>query len=581
MGFIFMRNKDVADILERMGTLLEIKGEIVFKTRAYFKAAETIAGLPEDIETVRKENRLTEIPGIGKTLAEKISQYLDTGKMTAYEELTKEIPEGLLQVVEIPSVGPKKAKLFFEQLKVKDPQDLRKAIEAGKLAGLPGIQEKTIQNIRRGLKIVQEGQERMHLGTATGVAEEFVAALKKLSEVKDIVAAGSLRRGCETVRDIDILIDSINPAKVMDVFIHLPQVKSINAHGETKSSILTQNNVQVDIRVVEPKSFGAALLYFTGSKDFNIKLRQIAIKKEMKVSEYGIFSVKGERERMIAGKTEADCFKALGLPYVPPEMREDFGEAEIFSRGTKFCAPTLIEQKDIQGDLHVHSTWSDGHNSIAQMAQAARLKGYKYVAVSDHSPRLRVAGGVSPEDLKKKKKEIDELNAKAKDLHILFGTEVEIDSEGNLDYNNTILSEFDFVIAAIHSGFEQSSEQLTKRLVKVCQNKYVHAIAHPTGVHLGKREPYHFDFQEVCKAAVDNNVCLEINAFPIRLDLNGANVYHARKYGVKFVIDTDAHRSEHMDFMKFGVTTARRGWLTKKDVLNTLSYGELIKILKK
>ncbi len=573
-----MKNKEVADILERMGKLLEIKGEIVFKTRAYYKAAETILSLPEDIEAVRNEDRLTQIPGIGKTLAEKISQFLDTGRMKAYEELTKEIPEGLLEVVEIPSVGPKKAKLFFEQLKIKNPQDLSKAMEAGKLAGLPGIQEKTIENIRRGLKIVKEGQERMHLGTATQVAEEFIAALKKVPEVKDVVVAGSLRRGRETVGDIDLLVDSTDPAKVMGILTSLPQVKSVNAHGETKSSVLTQNNVQVDVRVVEPKSFGAALLYFTGSQSFNVKLRQLAIKKDMKVNEYGVFSVKGEQERMLAGKTEEDCFKALGLPYVPPEVREDFGEEELFSQKK---VPVLVELDDIQGDLHVHSTWSDGHNSIAQMAETARAKGYKYLAVSDHSPRLRVAGGVSPEDLKKKKKEIDSLNAKLKDFHVLFGTEVEIDSDGNLDYNNTILSEFDFVIAAIHSGFEQSSEQLTKRLVKVCQNKYVHAIAHPTGVHLGKRDPYHFDFKEVCTAAVDNNVCLEINAFPIRLDLNGANVYHARKHGVKFVIDTDAHRTDHMDFMKFGVTTARRGWLRKEDVLNTASYSDLIKSLKK
>ena len=573
-----MKNQDVADILERMGTLLEIKGEIVFKTRAYFKAADTIAGLPEDIETIRKENRLTEIPGIGKTLAEKIGQYLDTGKMTAYEELTREVPEGLLEVVHIPSIGPKKAKLFFDHLKVKSIADLRKAVETGKLAGLPGVQEKTIENIRRGIKIVQEGRERMHLGTATEVAEEFVAALKELPEVKEIAAAGSLRRGRETVRDIDILVDSVNSQRVMDVFVRLPQVKNVNAHGETKSSILTQNNVQVDIRVVEPKSFGAALLYFTGSKDFNIRLRQIAIKKEMKVSEYGIFSVKGGREKLLAGKTEGDCFKALDLPYVPPEIREDFGEEEFFAEKN---VPALVELKDIQGDLHVHSTWSDGQNTIAQMAQAAAAKGYRYLAISDHSPRLRVAGGVKPKDLEKKKKEIDGLNARMSDLRILFGTEVEIDSDGNLDYNNAILSEFDFVIAAIHSGFEQSSEQLTKRLVKVCQNKYVHAIAHPTGVHLGKREPYHFDFQEVCKAAVDNNVCMEINAFPVRLDLNGANAYRARRYGVKFVIDTDAHHIDHMDFMKFGVTTARRGWLAKKDVLNTLSYGELMKSLKK
>lgn len=576
-----MKNKEVADILGRMGTLLEIKGEIVFKTRAYYKAAETIADLPEDIETAREENRLTEIPGIGKTLAGKIAQYLDTGKMAAYEELIREIPEGLLEVVHIPSIGPKKAKLFFDHLQVKNMADLRKAIEAGRLSGLPGIKEKTIENILRGIKVVRQGQERMNLGAATQVAEEFVAALKKLPEVKEIAAAGSLRRSRETVRDIDILIDSTNPSKVMDVFVHLPQVKSVNAHGETKSSILTRDNVQVDLRVVSPRSFGAALLYFTGAQPFNIRLRQIAIKKDMKVNEYGIFSIKGDRERMLAGKTEADCFRALGLPYVPPELREEIGAEEMFGGGTKFRVPVLIEQKDIRGDLHVHSTWSDGHHTIAEMAETARRKGYQYLAVSDHSPGLRVAGGVKPEDLRKKKKEIEALNERMNDFHILFGTEVEIDTDGNLDYNKSILSEFDVVIAAVHSGFAQNSEQLTQRLVKVCQNKYVHAIAHPTGVHLGKREPYNFDFKEVCKAAADHNVCLEINAFPVRLDLNGTNVYHARQYGVKFVINTDAHRAEHMEFMKFGVAMARRGWLTKQDVLNTLSYAELMQNLRK
>ncbi len=573
-----MKNKDVADILERMGTLLEIKGEIVFKTRAYLKAAETIKYLPEDIETVRKENRLTDIPGIGKALAEKIAEYLDGGVMTAYQELIKEIPEGLLEVVDIPSIGPKKAKLFFEHLNIASVADLRKAVEGEKLQGLAGIQERTIAKIVRGLKIVQEGQARMNLGVATKVAEEFISILRKLPAVKEIAAAGSLRRGCETVRDIDILVDSTRPQEVMDVFVHLPQVKSINAHGETKSSILTKDNVQVDLRVVDSNSFGAALLYFTGSKDFNIKLRQIAIKKEMLVNEYGIFSVSARQEKMLAGKTERDCFAVLGLPFIPPEMREEFGFGELV---VDQKIPTLIELSDIQGDLHVHSTWSDGHDTIAQMAQKARELGYQYVAVSDHSPRLRVAGGVSPEDLKKKKKEIDTINKKFEDFYVLFGTEVEIDTQGNLDYNNKILSEFDIVIAAIHRGFDQSPQQLTKRLVKACQNKYVHVIAHPTGIHIGKREPYRFDFKEVCAAAIDHKVFLEINAFPVRLDLNGANVYRARQYGVQFVINTDAHRTDHMDFMRFGVTTARHGWLTKKDVLNTASYDELMKSLKK
>jgi DNA polymerase (family 10) len=579
-----MRNKEVADLLERMGTLLEIKGEIVFKTRSYFKAAENIANLPEDIEMIRRENRMEEIPGIGRTFAEKITQYLDTGRMAAYEKLIEEIPESLLEVVSVPSIGPKKTKLFFDTLKIKSLEDLVMAAEGGRLRGLPGIQEKTIENILRGIRIVRQGQERMNLGTASEVAGGFICALKEVPEVKRIVAAGSLRRGCETVRDIDILVDSLRPREVMEAFVRLPQVKSVNAHGETKSSILTKENVQVDLRVVEPENFGAALLYFTGAKGFNIKLRQIAIKKGMKVNEYGIFALKGESEERLAGRTEEECFSALGLPYIPPELREEIGEEELFD---VFCKdgsrpiPTLIEQKDIKGDLHVHSPWSDGHNTIAQMVEAARKKGYQYLAISDHSAHLKVAGGVSVDHLKKKKKEIDALNDKLKGFRVLFGTEVEIDTEGDLDYNDKVLSGFDIVIAAIHSGFEQCPERLTHRLVKACQNKYVHGIAHPTGVHIGKREPYAVDFQKVCRAAVDNNVFLEINAFPVRMDLNSSNVYYARRQGVKFAINTDAHRIEHLDFMTLGVSIARRGWLKKEDILNARSFKELMKTIRK
>ncbi len=580
-----MKNSEIANLLDRMGMLLEIKDDNVFKIRAYHKAAENITALAEDIEALYRENRLFEIPGVGKAIKEKIAEYLDTGKMQAYEELTHEIPESLLDVVNIPSLGPKKAKLFWEKLNITSVAQLRQAAEEGKLLGLPGIKAKTIENIIRGIKVVQEGQERMNLGRATQIAEQFVDALKKLPEVKAIVVAGSLRRMRETIRDIDILIDSVNPRKVMEIFVHLPQVKQINVHGDTKSSILTKENVQVDLRVVEPKSFGAALLYFTGSKNFNVKLRQIAIKKSMRVNEYGIFRVAASargasagREKCVASRTEEECLKSLGLAYIPPELREDIGESELFGGGK---IPKLIELKDIKGDLHTHSTYSDGRNTIAQMAKGAQGLGYEYLALSDHSPRLRVAGGVSVEDLKRKKKEIDDLNCQLKDFRILFGTEVEIDTMGDLDYNDKILSEFDIVIAAIHSGFEQSRMQLTQRLVKACQNRYVTAIAHPTGVHLGKREPYDIDFKEVCKAAVDTNTFLEINAFPIRLDLNSVNVYFARQQGVKFVINSDSHAVGHLPFMKFGVAVARRGWLTKQDVMNTLSWAQLEKVMKK
>lgn len=576
-----MKNKQIAEIFNRMGALLEMKDENVFRVRSYYKAAENIANLAEDIATLREEGRLGEIAGIGKTLEEKIIEYLDTGRMTAYETLTAEIPESLLELIKIPSVGPKKAKLFYQQLKIANVAGLKKAAEEGRLLTLPGIKEKTVENILSGIKIVQAGQERMDLGAATAAAEPILSALRALPEVKMIEAAGSLRRGKETVRDIDILVDSSNPEKVMDVFVRLPQVKAVNVHGDTKSSILTHDNVQVDLRVVEPQSFGAALLYFTGSTGFNVKLRQIAIKKNMKVNEYGIFSVQGDRETLIAAKTEKECLSALGLPFIPPELREDMGESRLFPAQGDVKIPRLVDLKDIKGEVHVHSTWSDGHHAIAEMAEAARARGYGYLAVSDHSERLKVAGGISREDLKKKKAEIDRLNETYRDFRVLFGSEVEIDSEGNLDYNDAILSEFDIVIASIHSGFEQSREKITQRLIKACRNKCVNIIGHPTGVHLGRREPYDLDFKALCRAAAESNTFLEINAFPIRLDLNSSNVYFAAGQGVQFVINTDSHHRDHLDYMKFGVGIARRGWLTKEQVLNTLPLKEFLKRIKK
>ncbi len=576
-----MKNKDISNLFTRMGTLLQIKGENVFKVRAYFKAADNINSLSEDIAIFRDEKRLGDIPGVGKTLQEKIGEYLDTGKLTAYDKLTKEIPETVLDVISIPSVGPKKAKLFFDELKVKDIDMLEKLAKNGKLLSLEGIKSKTIENVLKGIRIVREGNNRMNLGAATMCAEEILEQLKVLKEVKQISVAGSLRRGRETIGDIDILVASSDAQKVMDVFVSLPEVRSINAHGETKSSVMTNKNIQVDLRVVDSNNFGAALLYFTGSKNFNIKLRQLAIKSKMKVSEYGIFDTSLKKEKCLASKTEKECFKVLGLANIPPELREDIGMETLFDEKKKVKLPALIEQKDIQGEIHVHSTWSDGRHSIKEMAEAARKRGYSYLAISDHSYKLRIARGVSPADLIKKKKEIDSLNKTFKNFRILFGSEVEIDSEGNLDYNDKILSEFDIVIGAIHTGFEQSSKQLTQRLIKACQNKHVNMIAHPTGVHLGKRDPYDFDFKAVCQAAVDNNVCLEINSFPIRLDLNSSNIYFAREMGVKFVINTDSHHINHLNHMRYGVTLARRGWLTKKDVVNTKDVGGLLKSFKK
>jgi DNA polymerase (family 10) len=573
-----MRNGEVAEILRNMGTLLEIKGEMVFKTRAYHKAADTIAALGEDIQRIADEKRLTEIPGIGKALEEKITQYLNTGKIDAYEKLTQEIPESILHVIDIPSVGPKKAKLFFDRLKIASVADLKKAAAAGKLNGLEGIKEKTIENIVKGIGIVETGDERMNLGTAMRIADELIGTLKEVPGVKKVETSGSLRRGRETIGDIDLLVVTDQPQKVMDVFTHLARVESVTASGDKKASVRLDGGRQVDVRVIEADQFGAAHLYFTGSKNFNVKLRQLAQKKDLKVNEYGVFKVGGRRETCVASKTEAECFKALGLEYVPPELREEIGEERIFAHEK---IPKLIEQEDIRGEVHVHSTYSDGKNTIEEMVRAAQERGYTYLAVSDHSQRLRVAQGVSPEDLKKKIKEIEALNKRLKGFRLLCGAEVEVDLNGDLDYNDSVLAGLDVVIAAVHTGFEQDAKKQTQRLLKVCRHRRVHILAHPFGVHLGKREPMQIDFKEVCRAAADHHVMMEINSFPVRLDLNSQNAYFAKEQGVKFVINTDAHRCEHMEHMRLGVKIARRAWLEKDDVLNTKDVNGFLKGLKK
>lgn len=571
-----MKNQQLAELLTRFGQLLEISDENVFKVRAYYKAAENISSLGEDIELIWKENRLAGIPGIGKALEEKIIEYLQTGRVQAYERLTKEIPESVLDVMGVPSVGPKKAKVFFVKLGVKSVEDLKRAADEGRLLTLPGLKQKTVDNILSGIAILTEGQKRMNVAAATEIAEAFIRQLKQLKEVNRIDVAGSLRRCKETIGDIDLLADASDPQKVMDAFVTLPEVKKIQAHGETKSSVLTKENVQVDLRIIPGDVYGAALLHLTGSQAFNVRLRQLAIKKDMKVSEYGIFQVQGDKEKLMACETEEKCFKALGLSFVPPELREEIGEEEFWS-GNKL--PELIALSDLKGDLHTHSTYSDGRHSIEQMAQAAQALGYEYLALSDHSAKLKVARGVSEKDLFRKIKEIETLNKKLKGFRVLCGSEVEIDSDGNLDYNDNVLSQLDFVIASVHSGFEQSKDQLTRRLIKACRNKYVHAIGHPFGRHIGKRSAYDIDFKELCKVAVDTGTWLEINACPIRLDLDSANAYFARSMGVKFLIDTDAHSVDQLSFMKFGIGVARRAWLTRQDVINTCSLQDLYKAL--
>lgn len=579
-----MKNLEIAEIFQNIAKILEIKGENVFRIRAYERAALNIETLSEEIENFVKEDRLKDIPGVGKDLSDKIKEYVESGKIKAYEELKKSIPEGLLDLLNIPSVGPKTAKLLYETLKIKNISDLEKAIKKDKLKGIFGIKEKTIENILKGIEIHKKGKERMTLAQAAMVADEFVKTLNKLPEVKRISIAGSLRRQKETVRDIDILVISDKPRKVMDTFTGIPLVKDILAEGETKSSVRTKDDVQVDCRVLEEKSFGAALVYFTGSKNFNIKIRQLAIRKGLKVSEYGVFSagggsaLGGRKDRFVCGRTEEEVFKRLGMSYVEPELREDTGEIEL---ALKSKLPKLIERKDLRGDLHAHSLWSDGGNTIEEMANAAKHLGYSYIAMTDHSQGLKVARGLSVSDLNKKKKEIDKINKNLKKFRVLFGTEVDIDSQGKIDYKDEVLKEFDVVVGAIHSGFKQSRAQLTKRIIKACENKYVQMIAHPTGRLWGTREAYDVDFESIFKVARDTNTHFEINAFPERLDLNDTHARRAKELRVKLAIGSDSHATEQLEAIKFGVAVARRGWLSRDDVINALPLESLLKELKK
>jgi len=569
-----MKNIEIAGVFRDYAVILEIKGENVFRIRAYEKAAQVLEGLPGDIERYASEGTLTEIPGIGKDLSGKIKEFLKTGKIESFEELKKSLPEGLPELLSIPSVGPKTVKLLYERAGVKNINDLEKAIREHKLDGIAGIKEKTIENIAGGISVVKRVKERMPLPVAIQLADEFISPLKELPEVKNIVCAGSLRRHKETIRDIDILITSENPRRVMDTFVVLPGVKEIQSHGETKSSVRTAGGIQIDCRVVEEKSFGAALLYFTGSKNFNINIRQRAVKQGLKINEYGVF--KGDK--FVAGHTEKDIFKLLKLEYVEPELREDNGEIEL---AQKFSLPRLVESGDIQGDLHAHSTWSDGSNSIREMADAAEKKGYSYIAITDHSQSLRVARGLSISDLAVKKKEIDKINKNSKGFTVLYGTEADIGMNGDIDYPDEILRGFDIVVGAVHSGFRQSREQMTKRLIRACKNKFVNFIAHPTGRLWGSRDAYEFDFDEVLKAARDTNTHLEINSFPDRLDLNDLNCRKAKEAGVKLVINTDAHSTAHLGMISYGLMVARRGWLEAHDVINTFPLKELRKIIIK
>jgi DNA polymerase (family X) len=571
-----MNNRKVAELLYKIADLLDIRGDIFFKTRAYRMAAQRIQVLDEDIEVLVKENRLQSIPGIGEALAKKIREYVETGSLEYYEKLKKEIPLGLLKLLEIPGLGPKKVSVLYNKMGIESIDRLGEACENGELRDLDGFGEVTEKNILRGIKLQSKTMGRVLINKAYLNGNKYFDFLKDFDKIKKISLAGSLRRMRETIGDVDILVSSEYPDEVMDYFVQFEDVKRVLLKGSTKTSVLLNDDLQVDLRVVEPKSFGAALQYFTGSKEHNVTMRSLAIKKGYKLNEYGLFD-KGTEEYII-GENEKEIYEKLGLNFIPPELRENNGE---FKASKEDSLPKLVEYDQIKGDLHVHSNYSDGSETIEDVVKEAISLGYEYVGIADHSESLKVANGVSERRLKKKIDEIKKLNKKFSDIRILCGTECEINNDGSIDYSKKILESLDYVGIGVHRRFKMTEKEATDRLVNAMSNDFVDFIVHPTCRLIGRREPLKLDFEKIFKSAVDNDVMFEINAFPDRLDLNSFLARQAKEYGVKFVIGTDAHTLNHMSFMRFGIAQARRGWLEQKDIINTFSYKDLKKLLKR
>jgi len=566
-----MDNFSFAQIFHEIADFLELKQENPFKIRAYRKAAQSIESLSENLEDIYKSGgikTLEEIPGIGSHIALKIEEQIKTGKVKAYQQLLKEFPKGFLELASVPGMGPKTALLLYKKLKIDSIAKLEQAAKAGKLRRLEGFGAKKEANILKGLELKKKTRGRFLIDQATAHAELIVEKLSKLKEVKKIIACGSLRRGQETIGDIDILVISSQPQKIMGAFVDLDVVRRVLAKGQTKSSVIMKNNMQADLRVVAEKSFGAAVHYFTGCKAHNIHLRQIAQKKGLKVSEYGIF--KGGKQ--VGGRTEEEMFSRFGFDYIPPELREMRGEFEAAAKGK---IPKLIELDDIKGDLHMHTTASDGKNTIKEMALAAKKKGYEYILITDHTKSTRVAHGLTEKQMQQHWKDIKKVNQEIEGIEVLAGAEVDILPDGRLDYSDELLKELDLVVIAIHSNFKMAKDKMTKRIIKAFENKYINIFAHPSGRLIGQRSPYDVDMEEILKAAQKNNVAVEVNAHPRRLDLTDIYCKRAKELGVKVIISTDAHSTEELDLMKYGVITARRGWLEKNDMLNTKPLKQL------
>lgn len=566
-----MRNAEVAALLDEIADLLELKGENRFRVGAYRTAARRIENLVEGVEELWASGHLEDVPGVGESIAAKVGEYLQTGHSSYLASLRKEVAPGLRELLTVPGVGPARAQIIHRELGIRTIAELEEAARQHRLRTLPGIREKTEEKILREVERLQQRTRRMLLGVALPAAEEVVRLLRGDPLVRRIEPAGSLRRMKETIGDIDLLASSEHPEKVTEAFARLPIVKEVLGRGPTKASVLTRDNLQIDLRVVEPESYGAALQYFTGNKEHNIALREMAIRRGYKLSEYGLFDE--ATGRRLAGEDEADIYRRLGLEWMHPELRENRGELEAAATGR---LPRLVTREELKADFQMHTDWSDGSATLQEMAEACRRMGYRYAVISDHSQGLGVARGLSPERLEGQRREIERLNGRIAPFRLLAGSEVDIRSDGSLDYPDHVLSRLDLVIAAVHSGFEQSSERMTERIIRAIRNPHVDVLAHPTGRLLGRREGYDVDLERVLQEAARLGVAVEINASPERLDLNDVWSRRARELGVKLAIDSDAHAPGQLTFVRYGVAVARRGWLEKGDVLNTLPLDDLL-----
>lgn len=570
-----MDNIGIAAIFYEVADILDLQG-VAFKPNAYRRAARSIEELDVPVSQLAAEGKLQDMEGVGESVAKKIQEIIDTGELSYLKKLRGQIPQGLLEILKVPDVGPKTVMQLNKELGISNLEQLKKALEEHRLRELKGFGEKSEEKILAGISTLESKGGRMLLGEAYPVANAYVDYLKSTASLDLVTVAGSLRRGKETVGDIDILVGDDEPAAVMDSFTSYPEVREVLMKGPTKSSVFLKAGLQVDIRAVDTKSYGAALAYFTGSKDHNIKMRRIGVEMGLKLNEYGVFE--RDSEKMIAGATEEDVYKALGMKWVPPEIREDAGEVELSRKGV---VPELLEPSHIKGDLHVHTEWSDGIATVQNVAQAAIERGYEYVAITDHSQSLKIANGLTPERLRKQADAIENARgAVGKKLRILAGSEVDIKPDGSLDFPKSVLENLDFVIASVHSRFKMDKPEMTKRIVSAIESGWVDVICHPTGRIIGQRDPYEFDLEKVFSAAKSSRVAMEVNSFPDRLDLRDVHCRLAKDSHVMLSIGTDAHRVEQLEFIKYGITTARRGWISDSDVLNTMGAKELSSFLK-